>query len=135
MTRHLLAVWGMAFFLAVMAGMNAWNCWLLWREKQVKGISPLTVLFRSGANVWQVWFLFQLGQWAAFGAAVPATGLNLAWVLMAFYYQRWPSGCQYPLMPKDREARYQALFAGAPPELLPSNVAKTIARGPTSVTP
>lgn len=90
MTGHLLAVWGMTFFLAVMAGMNGWNCWVLWREKQVKGISPLTVLFRSGANIWQVWFLFQLGQWAAFGAAVPATGLNLAWVLMAFYYQRWP---------------------------------------------
>jgi hypothetical protein len=91
MTRHLLAEWGMAAFLAIMAGMNLWNCRLLWREKQVKGISPMTVLVRSSANVWQAWFLFQLGQWPAFSAAVPATALNLVWVLMAFYYRRWPA--------------------------------------------
>jgi len=112
-TEHLLAVWGMAFFLAVMAGMNAWNCWLLWHEKQVKGISPLTVLFRSGANVWQVWFLFQLGQWAAFSAAVPATGLNLAWVLMAFYYQYWPGGCQYIVDAERLTGKIRRIFRGS----------------------
>ena len=92
MTEHLLAVWGMAGFLSVMAGMNAWNIRLLWRDKRVVGISPLTVLFRSSANVWQAWFFFQMGEWAAFSAAVPATALNLAWVVLALYYQRWPAG-------------------------------------------
>lgn len=92
MAGHLLADWGMAGFLTVMIGMNAWNLRVLWRDRQVSGLSPITVLFRSSANIWQAWFFFQLGEWAAFGAAVPATALNFAWVVMALYYRRWPGG-------------------------------------------
>jgi hypothetical protein len=127
MTRHLLAEWGMAAFLAIMAGMNLWNCWLLWREKQVKGISPLTVLVRSGANVWQAWFLFQLGQWAAFSAAMPATMLNLAWVLMALYYQRWPRGASAA-----QTNDHSALLAGDPCADLVESVRPPGGSGPLS---
>lgn len=83
----MIANWGMAAFLGVMAAMNGWNCWLLLRDGEVRGLAPVTVLFRSCANVWQAWFFYALHQWAAFGAAVPATALNLAWVALAFYFR------------------------------------------------
>ena len=67
--------------------MNAWNFRLLLRDREVRGLAPVTVLFRVCANLWQVWFLYALHQWAAFTAAVPATAFNVAWVALAFYCQ------------------------------------------------
>lgn len=86
------ADFGMAVLLAVMGGMNGWNCITLFRDKQVAGISPTTMLFRGGANAYQAYFLFALDQWLSFSIAVPATALSLAWVAQAFYYRRWPGG-------------------------------------------
>lgn len=83
---------GMATLLAVMGAMNGWNCLTLFRDKRVAGISPTTMLFRGGANAYQTYFLFVLGQWLSFGVSVPAAALSLAWVAQAFYYRRWPGG-------------------------------------------
>ncbi len=83
---------GMAVLLAVMGGMNGWNCITLFRDKRVAGISPITMLFRGGANAYQAYFLLTLGQWLSFSIAVPATALSLAWVAQAYYYRHWPGG-------------------------------------------
>lgn len=83
---------GMATLLAVMGAMNGWNCLTLFRDKRVAGISPTTMLFRGGANAYQAYFLFVLGQWLSFGVSVPAAALSLTWVAQAFYYRRWPGG-------------------------------------------
>lgn len=86
---------GMATLLAVMGAMNGWNCLTLFRDKRVAGISPPTMLFRGGANAYQAYFLFVLGQWLSFGVSVPAAALSLLWVAQAFYYRRWPGGRAY----------------------------------------
>lgn len=94
---------GMAAFLSVMSIMNGWNCYTLLRDKRVAGISPVTMLFRGGANAYQAYFLFVLGQWLSFGVSIPATLLSLAWVAQAFYYTRWPDGMAMFARVKTRE--------------------------------
>lgn len=76
-------------------GIAIWsNCYALWRDKVVRGVSISTTGFFFFWGMWNLFFYPYLDQWASlFGAAVIASG-NLAWVLMAVHFRRQEDGCR-----------------------------------------
>lgn len=64
------------------------NCYILYQEKQVKGVSVLTTAFFTSWSMWNCYFYPTLGQWFSFAGGLVITSANMLWVIMAFYYSK-----------------------------------------------
>jgi uncharacterized membrane protein YfcA len=64
------------------------NCWLLYRDKQVKGVSIAATTFFTVWGTWNIFFYIHLDQWVSFVGAVLIAVSNSLWIALALYYSR-----------------------------------------------
>jgi len=76
-----------ASFELVGAGCAAYNLLLLYRCKDVKGVSVLSSAFFASWGWWNCLYYPSLEQWASFAAAALLAATNSAWVGLALYYR------------------------------------------------
>lgn len=71
------------------AGIFLWyNCYLLYKDKQVRGISVAFMLFYTLWGVWNFYYYPSLGQWCSLVGSIFGTAANAVWVVLAIYYKR-----------------------------------------------
>lgn len=64
------------------------NCWVLYCDKIVRGVSVLATTFFSIWGVWNLYFYGMLDQWFSFLGGLVIASANLLWVWLALYYGR-----------------------------------------------
>tara|TARA_Y100000401_G_scaffold14002_1_gene9525 strand:+ start:140 stop:406 length:267 start_codon:yes stop_codon:yes gene_type:complete len=65
------------------------NLITLIKDKDVKGISKLSILFFSIWNIWTLFFFIQVSEfWWTIAAYVMVTLLNLVYIILMFKYSR-----------------------------------------------
>jgi len=65
------------------------NLYKLYVDKDVKGISKLSILFFSIWNIWTLFFFIQVSEfWWTIAAYVMVTLLNLVYIFLMFKYSR-----------------------------------------------
>tara|TARA_Y100000356_G_C11247594_1_gene284937 strand:- start:768 stop:1034 length:267 start_codon:yes stop_codon:yes gene_type:complete len=65
------------------------NLITLIKDKDVKGISKLSILFFSIWNIWTLFFFIQVSEfWWTIAAYVMVTLLNLVYIFLMFKYSR-----------------------------------------------
>jgi len=73
----------------VVAGLFCWNnVRLLIRDKEVKGVSILTVVFFSLWGYWNLYYYPWLNQILSFIGGIVVVSANTTWVILAVYYTR-----------------------------------------------
>jgi hypothetical protein len=75
----------------------AYNCLLLYKHKEVQGVSVMTTAFFSAWGVWNLYFYPSNQLWFSFGGGVCLATANLTWVGMAIYYSKKPKRSPPPL--------------------------------------
>jgi len=65
-----------------------YNCFRLYQDKEVKGISIGTTAFFASWGYWNLFYYPHLHQWLSFLGGILVVGTNTAWVVMAIYYTR-----------------------------------------------
>ena len=68
------------------------NIYRLLRDKQVRGISLIPVIFFTLWGYWNLFYYPHLNQWVSFFGGILVVLANTMWVLMAIYYKRNPKG-------------------------------------------
>ncbi|HYG24458.1 MAG TPA: hypothetical protein VEH04_16895 [Verrucomicrobiae bacterium] len=76
---------GLFEFLAGFMVLN--HCRVLYREKQVKGISTLSTAFFAAWGGWNLFYYPHLGQWLSFFGGLFIFAANLLWVAMLLHYR------------------------------------------------
>lgn len=72
-----------------MGGVFLWiNCYRLWKDKKVRGVSILVSIFWASWSVWNLYYYPHLGQWASFAGALNIAIPNALWAVMAIHYGR-----------------------------------------------
>ena len=67
----------------------AWlNVAVLYRAKEVRGVSVSAFAFFAAWGVWNLYYYPHLNQWASFVGGVPLACANVAWVVLAVIYRR-----------------------------------------------
>ena len=66
----------------------ALNCWRLYKDKQVKGVSLFTAAFFATWSWWNLYYYPSLNQWLSFSGGLLLGIMNALWVIMAIYYER-----------------------------------------------
>jgi uncharacterized membrane protein YfcA len=64
------------------------NCYTLYKDKQVKGVSILSTAFFTSWGLWNVFYYPHLGQQFSFYAGIAVLLANILWVGMMVYYSR-----------------------------------------------
>jgi uncharacterized membrane protein YfcA len=64
------------------------NCLQLYRDKELKGVSLLPMIFFNLWGVWNLYFYPQMGAWWSFLGAIGIVVANSVWVCQAIYYRR-----------------------------------------------
>ena len=73
----------------VIAGLFCWNnVRLLIRDREVKGISILTIAFFSLWGYWNLYYYPWLNQILSFIGGIVVVSANTTWVIFAVYYTR-----------------------------------------------
>jgi len=73
----------------VVAGLFCWNnVRLLIRDKEVKGVSILTIAFFSLWGYWNLYYYPWLNQILSFIGGLVVVSANTTWVILAVYYTR-----------------------------------------------
>jgi uncharacterized membrane protein YfcA len=75
-------------FEAAGAGMVGLNCWRLYQDKVVRGVSALATVVFTAWGFWNLWYYPSLGQWFSFYAGMLIVAGNLTWICMLLYYRR-----------------------------------------------
>jgi len=60
----------------------------LYRDKEVKGVSWLPVVFMSSWGVWNLYYYPSLNQWWSFWGGLWIVSVNTIWLGMIYYYYR-----------------------------------------------
>lgn len=60
----------------------------LYRDKEVKGVSWLPVVFMSSWGVWNLYYYPSLNQWWSFWGGLWIVSINTTWLAMIYYYYR-----------------------------------------------
>ena len=72
---------------ALVAGLLTWwNVWVLYKEKEVKGVSWQVTGFFTAWSLWALYYYPAIGQWVSFVGELALVGGNLAWVILALWY-------------------------------------------------
>lgn len=73
----------------VLAGFMILNhCRILYKDKQVKGVSILSTVFFSLWGFWNLYYYPALDQWISFVCGILIVCANLLWVSMMIYYSK-----------------------------------------------
>ncbi len=64
------------------------NCYRLYKDKQVKGVSLVTTAFFTSWSFWNLYYYPSLGQWFSFSGGLIIGFFNALWVGMAVYYSK-----------------------------------------------
>lgn len=67
--------------------MLAMNCWTLYKDKQVKGVSLLAPLFFTTWGLFNMYFYPSNGHYWSFFAGLPIAFFNCLWLIMAVQYK------------------------------------------------
>lgn len=62
------------------------NCRVLYKQKEVKGVSIISTAFFTSWGLWNVFYYPHLGQVLSFYAGIAVLLSNLLWVGMMIYY-------------------------------------------------
>ena len=65
------------------------NCWRLYNDKEVKGISVLSVMFFSLWGFWNIYYYPRLGQHLSFYAGIFVVCTETVWVSQMIYYSKF----------------------------------------------
>lgn len=64
------------------------HCRILYRDKEVKGVSAASTAFFMAWGVWNLFYYPHLDQWLSFMGGVVITIANTLWLGMMLYYRR-----------------------------------------------
>lgn len=62
------------------------NCWRLFKDKVVKGVSPISVIFFACWGIWNLYYYPHLDQPLSFWGGLLVVGANGAWIVQMVYY-------------------------------------------------
>lgn len=62
------------------------NCYRLYRDKEVRGITLTSATFFSTWSWWNLYYYPSLNQWVSFFGGLLIAITNAMWVIMAIYY-------------------------------------------------
>jgi fumarate reductase subunit C len=65
-----------------------YNCFVLYKHKQVRGISAVPVAFFTTWGIWNLWYYPSLNQWLSFSGGCLIVVANMIWITMMIYYVR-----------------------------------------------
>ena len=57
-------------------------------HKEVRGVSPVAIIFFFGWGLWNLFYYPHLDQWASFAGGVSVVVANAVWVGHMFWYRR-----------------------------------------------
>ncbi len=63
------------------------HCRVLYKEKQVHGVSILSTIFFSSWGFYNIYFYPHLHQWWSFAGGLSIMSANLLWISMMLYYR------------------------------------------------
>ena len=64
------------------------NCWRIWRDKQVRGVSVLATGMFTSWGFWNLYYYPHLDQWLSFSGGIVIVSANAVWVALAICYTR-----------------------------------------------
>ncbi len=64
------------------------NCYTLYRDKTVRGVSPVPIFFFTAWGYWNLWFYPALNAWYSFAGGILVVTVNTIWLAQLFYYKR-----------------------------------------------
>lgn len=64
------------------------HCYVLYRDKQVKGVSFFSIVFFTTWGYWNLYYYPHLNQWVSFAGGVMIVASNTLWISMMWYYLR-----------------------------------------------
>lgn len=64
------------------------HCRVLYKQKDVKGVSILSTIFFTSWGLWNIFYYPSLGQTLSFYAGIGVFLANMLWVSMMVYYSR-----------------------------------------------
>lgn len=64
------------------------HCYVLHKDKEVKGVSIISTIFFSMWGLYNLFYYPHLGQWASFYGGMVISISNMIWVGMMIYYRR-----------------------------------------------
>lgn len=64
------------------------NCFRLYKDKEVKGITLSACAFFTSWGYWNLWYYPHLNQWFSFTGGLLIVAANTWWIVMAIYYSR-----------------------------------------------
>jgi hypothetical protein len=65
------------------------NCFLLLKEKKVKGFSFMSILFVTSWGGWNIYYYAHLGQWLSWCCGFSVFAANLWYSYLVMYYKFW----------------------------------------------
>lgn len=65
-----------------------YNCWRVYLDKAIQGVSIGVTSFMMVWGFWNLYFYPHLGQWLSFSGGIIIVIANTLWVAMAWYYTR-----------------------------------------------
>lgn len=68
------------------------NCRALYRDKEFKGVSLLSVVFFTSWGFWNLYYYPHLHQMLSFLGGLLIVGANSLWVGLMLYYRKYPGG-------------------------------------------
>jgi len=76
------------FFECIGGIMMFLNCYKIWKDKQVKGVSIFATGFFTAWGYWNLYYYPSLNQWMSFVGGLFIVLGNTIWVSLAMYYMR-----------------------------------------------
>lgn len=70
------------------AGFILMNCRAAYRDKDIKGVSPVSTAFFTLWGGWNMYYYPSLGQWFSFAGAVCLFAANVLWIALMLRYLR-----------------------------------------------
>ncbi len=64
------------------------NCYRVVKDKDVKGVSIITIMFFTLWGFWNLYYYPYLGQWLSFFGGLFIVSTNCLWVGLMIYYTR-----------------------------------------------
>lgn len=75
------------FFEACGALFNAYNCWVLFKHKQVRGVSIWPSMFFTTWGLWNIVYYSALDQWYSWFGGLCLSAFSVLWLALAISYK------------------------------------------------
>jgi hypothetical protein len=64
----------------------AWNCYTTYKDKEIKGLSIVSMVFFTSWGYWNLYYYPSLNQWMSTAGAAALVFFNTIWLGQAVYY-------------------------------------------------